>query len=79
MANTAQELELAFFALLEDHYSLKSYYGCAGCDDCPVLDDRNCCTGICQSGDDGDWDIDTSECDAAILRYYIDKGKNRQG
>lgn len=76
MAYTAQELESAFFALLQDHYSLKSYYGLAGCDDCPVLDDENCCPAICQYEDDGDWDIDTEKCDEAILRYYVDKAKD---
>lgn len=76
MAYTVQELESAFFALLQDHYALKSYYGCAGCDDCPVLDDKNCCYGICSDGDDGDWEVDAEHCDAAILKYYVDKATN---
>ena len=74
MAYTVQELESAFFALLQDHYSLKSYYGCAGCDDCPVADNNGFCTASCEF--DGDYDVDAEKCDEAILKYYVDKAAN---
>lgn len=75
MSYTQKELESAFFALLQDYYSLKSYYGCAGCDDCPVADNNGRCPAFYEF--DGDCDVDAEKCDESILKYYVDKAGSR--